>query len=133
VRISAAARTARRASSSWTAGTPKTAITASPMNFSTVPPWRSRISFADANVRPRMRRIDSGSSRSPMAVEPVTSLKRIVTVLRTSRACPAPGAAPSAAPQLPQKRKPSGFVPPQDAHVAMPGSLGRMRPRSAVG
>ena len=40
-RISAAARTARRASSSWIAGTPNTAITASPMNFSTVPPWRS--------------------------------------------------------------------------------------------
>ena len=31
----------RRASSSWIAGTPNTAITASPMNFSTVPPWRS--------------------------------------------------------------------------------------------
>ena len=42
-RISHAARTARRASSSWETGTPKTAITASPMNFSTVPPWRSRI------------------------------------------------------------------------------------------
>ena len=37
-RISAAARTARSASSSRTVGTPKTAITASPMNFSTVPP-----------------------------------------------------------------------------------------------
>ena len=41
-RSSAAARTARRASSSCTTGTPKTAITASPMNFSTVPPWCSR-------------------------------------------------------------------------------------------
>ena len=30
------------ASSSCTVGTPKTAMTASPMNFSTVPPWRSR-------------------------------------------------------------------------------------------
>ena len=36
-----AARTARSASSSCSSGTPKTAITASPMNFSTVPPWRS--------------------------------------------------------------------------------------------
>ena len=43
-RISAAARTARRASSSWTTGTPNTAITASPMYFSTVPPWRSMTS-----------------------------------------------------------------------------------------
>ena len=40
-RISAAARTARSASSSCTTGTPKTAMTASPMNFSTVPPWAS--------------------------------------------------------------------------------------------
>ena len=37
-RISTAARTARRASSSCTFGIPKTDITASPMNFSTVPP-----------------------------------------------------------------------------------------------
>ena len=36
--ISSAARTARSASSSWTPGIPKTAMTASPMNFSTVPP-----------------------------------------------------------------------------------------------
>ena len=42
-RISIAARTARRASSSWTCGRPKTAIAASPMNFSTEPPCRSRI------------------------------------------------------------------------------------------
>ena len=36
-----AARTARRASSSWTTGSPKTAMIASPMNFSMVPPWSS--------------------------------------------------------------------------------------------
>ena len=35
---SSAARTARSASSSWAIGAPHTAITASPMNFSTVPP-----------------------------------------------------------------------------------------------
>ncbi len=39
--ISAAARTARSASSSRILGTPNTAMTASPMNFSTVPPCRS--------------------------------------------------------------------------------------------
>ena len=44
-RISTAARRARSASSSWTTGRPKTAITASPMNFSTVPPWRSTAAF----------------------------------------------------------------------------------------
>ena len=44
-RISTAARQARRASSSCTWGTPNTAITASPMNFSTVPPCDSTIPF----------------------------------------------------------------------------------------
>ena len=39
--ISMPAFTARRASSSWATGRPNTATTASPMNFSTVPPWRS--------------------------------------------------------------------------------------------
>jgi hypothetical protein len=37
-RIANPARTARSASSSWATGAPKTAITASPTNFSTVPP-----------------------------------------------------------------------------------------------
>jgi hypothetical protein len=36
---SSAARTARSASSSVATGVPHTAITASPMNFSTVPPY----------------------------------------------------------------------------------------------
>ena len=40
-RMRRAARTARSGSSSCTAGTPKTPTTASPMNFSTVPPWDS--------------------------------------------------------------------------------------------
>ena len=37
-RARAPARTARSASSSWATGAPQTAMTASPMNFSTVPP-----------------------------------------------------------------------------------------------
>ena len=37
-KIRSPARTARSGSSSWATGAPKTAITASPMNFSTVPP-----------------------------------------------------------------------------------------------
>ena len=45
LRISAAARTARRASSSCTLRSPNTAMIASPMNFSTVPPWPSRMSL----------------------------------------------------------------------------------------
>ncbi len=46
--MSQAARTPRSTSSSCTRGTPKTAITASPMNFSTVPPCRSR----QSRIRP---------------------------------------------------------------------------------
>ncbi len=41
LRISAAARTARSASSSCSCGMPNTAMIASPMNFSTAPPCRS--------------------------------------------------------------------------------------------
>ena len=40
-RIASAARTARSGSSSCATGAPKSAMTASPMNFSTVPPKRS--------------------------------------------------------------------------------------------
>ena len=40
-RLQSAARTARSGSSSCATGAPKSAITASPMNFSTVPPKRS--------------------------------------------------------------------------------------------
>ena len=43
-RIASAARTARSASSSCAAGSPKTAMTSSPMNFSTMPPMRSTCS-----------------------------------------------------------------------------------------
>ena len=83
-RISLAARTARSASSSWTCGTPKTAITASPMNFSTAPPWRSIAARIASKNRSMTRRTDSGSSSSPIAVEPATSQNTTVTVLRTS-------------------------------------------------
>ena len=52
-RIASAARTARSGSSSCATGAPKTAITASPMNFSTVPPrrsssWRSRAWYGES-------------------------------------------------------------------------------------
>ena len=58
--ISAAAWSARTASSSCTAGTPKTAITASPMNFSTVPPWLSMIDFICSKYRASSPRSASG-------------------------------------------------------------------------
>ena len=54
---------------SWTVGTPNTAMTASPMNFSTVPPWRSTMARISSKYRPSSSRSASGSSRSPSAVE----------------------------------------------------------------
>ena len=62
-------------------------------------------------------RIDSGSSRSPIAVEPVTSQNTTVTVLRTSRA----GAGGvSGAEHAGQKAKSSGLSRPQFAQVSTP-------------
>ena len=52
-RIASAARTARSGSSSCAVGAPKSAITASPMNFSTVPPWRSSSAANALVVRPQ--------------------------------------------------------------------------------
>ncbi len=67
-RSSTAARSARSASSSWSTGMPNTAITASPMNFSTVPPWRSRAIRASSKYRAWRLRSASGSSWSPVLV-----------------------------------------------------------------
>ncbi len=94
-RISAAARTARSASSSCSSGTPNTAITASPMNFSTVPPWCSTITFMRSKYAASTARCRSGSSCSPSAVEPTTSQNSTVTTLRCPRRDAAmPGRAP---------------------------------------
>src|SRR4029453_6821262 len=80
---------------------------------------------------------DSGSSRSPSAVEPLTSQTTTVTTLRAPRR----GSAASEAPQLRQKRARSGFCSPQFAQVSMvvrsalaaaPGHLGQGRPVDAV-
>ena len=51
---SSAARTARSASSSCATGVPQTAITASPMNFSTTPPYRPMTARCDLEV-PRQK------------------------------------------------------------------------------
>jgi hypothetical protein len=64
-------------------------------------------------VRAITRRNDSGSSCSPSAVEPVTSAKRTVTILRASR----DPVAASSAPHALQKRALSGFAWPQLEHV----------------
>ena len=84
-RISNAARTARRASSSWTSGMPKTATTASPTTSSTVPPCRSSTARISWKQRSSGSRLDSGSRGSPARVDPRTSAMSVVTVRRVSR------------------------------------------------
>src|ERR671911_668242 len=66
------------------------------------------------------RRVDSGSRRSPIAVEPDTSQNSTVTVLRTSRDG---GVSASSAPQFPQKRNPSGLFWRQLAQIATNASI----------
>ena len=109
--ISVAARTARSASSSCVTGTPNTAITSSPRNRSTVPPCAATTSAIDSAYRDITFRVVSGSAASPSDVEPTTSQKRIVTVLRTSS--PSRTRSGSAAPHELQKREPSVFELPQ--------------------
>ena len=113
-RIASAARTARSASSSCVVGAPKTAITASPTNFSKVPPWCS----SAARIRERCgltaARRSSGSRPSPSAVESTRSAKSTVTTLRSS-----PIRASTAVPQAGQKRALSGSSEPHWRHAAM--------------
>ena len=109
-RIASAARTARSGSSSCAVGAPKSAITASPMNFSTVPPWRSSSARTRSWYGRRTARTSSGSSCSAFAVKPTRSQKRTVTTLRSSRAA---RRVASDAPHIPQRRNPSGFSWPQ--------------------
>src|SRR3954469_23700471 len=106
---SAAARTARSASSSRMFGIPNTAITASPMNFSTVPPWRSMTPRIASQYRVNTPCRRSGSRRSPSAVDPTMSAKRIVTVRRA----PACGSTAKGAPHAGQNEKSSGAARPQ--------------------
>ena len=61
-RIANAALTARSGSSSWACGKPKTAITASPLNFSTVPPRASISRVASSKILATSPRTTSGSS-----------------------------------------------------------------------
>src|SRR5262245_59574409 len=97
-------------------------MTASPMNFSTVPPCRRSTSRATSKYRERTRRTCSGSCRSPRVVEPWTSQKRTVTVFRTSSGMSGGGA--SAAPQAAQNFAASGFASPHRAQTGMAGVYG---------
>ncbi len=59
-------------------------MTASPMNFSTVPPYRSMIARAVSNQPPSRSRTVSASRVSAMAVEPTRSTNRIETRRRSA-------------------------------------------------
>src|SRR5205085_245379 len=110
-----AARTARSASSSWATGAPKTAITASPTNFSIVPPKRSISCFIRAWYGRRTARTSSGSARSERPVNPTRSTKRTDTTFRSSAGS---SAVSRAVPHERQKRARSGFSSPQAGQVS---------------
>src|SRR5439155_10780783 len=67
------ARTARSVSPSAATGVPHTAITASPMNFSTTPPYRSITVRASSKYRLSSSRTSSGSGASNSDVNPAPS------------------------------------------------------------
>ena len=69
--MSSAARTARRASSSRRWARPKTAMTASPMNFSTIPPWCSRTPRSSSKARTVAERRAPASSLDDERAEQV--------------------------------------------------------------
>ena len=79
-----AARTARSASSSCATGTPKTASTASPANFSTVPPYASMCAFARSKNPVTRRRATSGSLDVTSEVESTRSTKSAVASFRST-------------------------------------------------
>jgi hypothetical protein len=126
-RSPAAARTARRASSSLTTGMPNTATTASPTNFCTRPPWRSRTARSWSNQRAMTTASDSGSRRRPSTPDPARSVNTTVTVLRAGRlAAPADGGWD---PQFRQKLALAGFGSPQTGQTVTPS---RSRPARAT-
>ncbi len=83
--ISSPARTARSGSSSCAEGTPNTASTASPTNFSISPPYRSISAESRSNARPTSPWTTSGSSRSASSVDPTMSANRAVANFRSCR------------------------------------------------
>ena len=122
--MASAAATARSASSSCETGTPKTAITESPMNLSTVPPWAATISPSCRKAVSTSWATTSGSVRSASEVKPTTSAKSTVASLRSSsRPTPASPPSPSAVPHCPQNRCPSALAAPHVAQAATASAL----------
>jgi hypothetical protein len=126
-RIASAARTARSGSSSCASGAPKSAITASPMNFSTVPPNRSSSDRRRAWYGDSTAWTSSGSSRSARAVNPTRSAKSTVTTFRSVR--PAGCASASGVPHSEQNFASEAFSRPQFVQILTVEAYGRFRPR----
>src|SRR6266571_1507647 len=119
---SRAARTARSGSSSLATGVPHTAMTASPMNFSMVPPYRVITCRHVSKYRERISRTSSASRVSERAVKPTRSANRTETSRRSATgvasdplAVPGAVVAPSASdvPHSPQNFAPASFDVPQ--------------------
>ena len=119
-RIARPARTARSASSSCTVGSPNTAITASPMNFSARPRSARSSSDAASKKKPRISRARSASRRWARPVESTRSANSTVTILRSS----VPSGVPTGVPQLGQKLAPSGSGSPQTGQGVMGSRIG---------
>ncbi len=81
--VASAARTARSASSSCASGTPKAAMTASPANFSTVPPCVTMQCETWSKNRDTRRRTISGSTSATSSVDETRSTNRTVASLRS--------------------------------------------------
>src|SRR5581483_8481009 len=77
-------RTARSASSSCASGIPKAAMTASPANFSTVPPWVTMQCATSSKNRVTWRRTTSGSRPARRSVESTRSTNSTVASLRST-------------------------------------------------
>ena len=126
--IARAALTARSGSSPCATGAPKTAITASPMNFSTVPPNASISERTRAKYGVRIARTSSGSSFSARAVKPTRSAKSTVTTFRSSaKPCDRSG---SGSAQARQNFAIGGFSCPQLGQVIIGKAYGRRGKRS---
>ena len=114
--ISAAARTARSASSSWSVGQPEDGhdrVADVLLDRPAVPLQHRRASPRSSATAPRAA--TRSRVRSPRLVEPFRSEKTIVTVLRTSWAG---SAAASGVPQKPHSRNRRGFSSPQLGQTA---------------
>src|ERR1700691_3628743 len=128
---SSAARTARSASSSVATGVPQTAITASPMNFSTAPPYRPMTVRATSKYRDSNSRTASGSRDSDNGVNPTTSqnntehTRRSATSFPVGRPTAATGAGITSGPADPASTDPAlKSTEPQKRQKRLPGVSG---------